>query len=82
MKRVAVPFVLGLATFVELLGPSAAQAQTPVTILHDFYGYGHPYSGGPSAPLVEGRDGNFYGITSFGGRSIGAEPFASLLQER
>ena len=65
MKRVAVPFVLGLATFVELLGPSAAQAQTPVTILHDFYGY--PYGGGPSAPLVEGRDGNFYGITSFGG---------------
>src|SRR5262245_19553575 len=54
-----------VAAIVSLSVVSAARAQAPFAVLHEFSGYA--YAAGPSAPLVEGSDGYFYGTTLEGG---------------
>ena len=63
MRKLNVPTLLpvAMALFVAAAIPSSAQT---LTTLHNFAG---PEGNGPTASLILGRDGNYYGTTTQGG---------------
>ena len=58
--------IIGAAT---VLWPTVADAQTPFEVLHTFAGHSEPIFPADT-PLIEGSDGNLYGISSSGGPSF------------
>ena len=58
-----------LLTIFLVLGPSSLAISQTFHLLHTFTGGGD--GGTPSAGLIQDRNGNFYGTTSFGGAGSG-----------